>query len=232
MKALYRALVAFIAVLIALQSAKGQDECGAACPVCTGDLKTAQAKEKRYSGVVPHGRVSWFNIVVLGEKHGDEEERGSTSFTIGLFNRMDAGLTLGLESWDVRGRVKVLLTGERIWWPAVLAGIGNIRPSGLETNGYLMFSKAFPIATNFPIHAYVGVARPFDNGDFEGIAGLSMGIGSNVGGMSAYDGKEFHIGGAYQVLSNVNLGVLLLEARHPALISNVSAQVPYLKPRN
>lgn len=206
--------------------ANSQDHCGVSCPVCTGDLKTVHNDSGKYTGLVPHGNFSWFSIYVP-ESHGEEDEKGSTSLTVGLFDRFEGGLTLGIDSWDLRGRGKVLLFREGRITPGIIAGIGNIRPSGVETNGYLMLNKGAKLS-GLPIHCYLGVAKKFDVDEVEEFYGLSVGVAPNFGAMAGYDGKEFHIGAAIQPIDRLNVGVMLLDGQDFSVFSNFSGQIPSL----
>ena len=174
-----------------------QDHCGSACPVCTGELKLDRTSEQYNSQILKSGRYNLFTIYTPAG-HGEEQEKGSTSFSIGILNRIESGVTLGLESWELRAKVKLLAIPESKFRPALLAGIGNIRPTGTESNGYLMLAKGLTSGFTVPVWSYVGVAKPFDGRDFEPILGLSVGVVKNGGLMYSYDGHEYHLGLAYQ----------------------------------
>ncbi|HXF49645.1 MAG TPA: hypothetical protein VNL73_09525 [Verrucomicrobiae bacterium] len=205
-----------------------QDQCGTVCPVCTGELKNPQ-EQKGYQGIIPPGRFNWFSIYVPAGH--DEEENGSTTFSVGLFNRLETGITLGLGSWDWRGKTRVLLVPEKRITPALLAGVGNLKPSGLETNGYVMLAKGAPLGSSYFLHGYLGAAKPFDGRPAEAIFGASIGFGSRIAAMSAYDGQEFHLGAAYQPFSFSNFGLMVLDVEgHPeaALMGAFSGRIPFM----
>lgn len=205
-----------------------QDQCGTVCPVCTGELKNPQ-EQKGYQGIIPHGRLNWFSIYVPAGH--DEEENGSTTFSVGLFNRLETGITLGLGSWDWRGKARVLLVPEKGITPALLAGVGNLKPSGLETNGYIMLAKGAPLGSSYFLHGYLGAAKPFDGRPVEAIFGLSLGFGSRIAAMSAFDGQEFHLGAAYQPFSFTNFGLMMLDVEHrpeAAVIGALSGRLPFI----
>ncbi len=214
----------YLSLAFSAQWVYAQEECGTCCPVCTGELKIDNNKT---NPVIEHGKFSWFTIFEP-QGHGEENEKGSSTFSIGLFNRLEGGVTIGFDSWDLRGKAKFLLLGEEKIFPAVVAGIGNIRPSGIETNGYLTLSKSFTSGLPVPISAYVGGAKPFNGENAEIIFGFSIGLGSKVGAMAAFDGKEFHLGGAVQPLNNINVGILWIGMEHPGLISSFSGKLPFI----
>jgi len=225
MKKINLTLQALAVLSLFVAAASSQDHCGVSCPVCTGDLKTIHSDSGKYTGIVPNESFSWFTIYVP-ESHGEEEEKGSTSFTLGLFDRFEAGLTLGLDSWDLRGRGKVLLLQEKKIIPGLIVGIGNIRPSGIETNGYLMLTKG-AVWSSLPLHGYFGVAKKFEKNEVEEFFGLSIGFVPKIGAMAGYDGQEFHVGVAIQPIGRLNAGVMLLDGKEFSLFTGISGQIPF-----
>lgn len=205
-----------------------QDHCGSACPVCTGELKLDRGSDNYNSQILRNGSFNWFTIYTPAG-HGEEQEKGSTSFSVGLFNRIETGLTLGLESWELRAKVKLLAIPESKFRPALLVGVGNIRPTGTESNGYLMLGKGLTSEFAVPVWSYVGVAKPFDGRDFEPIFGLSVGVVKNGGLMYSYDGQESHLGLAYQPIQSLGLGFMLVDMQHLGLFGSFSGKLPFAK---
>jgi len=206
-----------------------QDHCGTACPVCTGELKLDRtADSSSYnSHILRHGGLNWFTIYTPAG-HGEEDEKGSTSLSLGLLNRIETGLTVGIESWEVRGKLKLLVLSEAKLRPALLAGLGNVKPTSVETNAYLMLAKTFNSGIPLPIWFYLGAGKPFDGRDVEPIWGLSVGVVNNGGLMSAYDGQEFHLGAAYQPLRYLSFGAMMVDMKHLGLFASLNGKVPFI----
>ena len=224
-----RNLILIFSILLLARVSDAQDHCGTACPVCTGELKLDRNSESYNSQLLKSGSFNWFTIYTP-VPHDEDGEKGSTSLSFGLFNRLETGLTMGLESWEVRGKIKTLAIPESKFRPALIAGVGNFSPTDVESNGYLMLAKG--IKWTFPIWSYAGMAKPFDGRKVEPILGLSVGVVPSSGLMAIYDGQEFHLGAAYQPIKFLSFGAMAVEMQQLGLFASFNGNLAALKSTN
>lgn len=208
--------VAVLVVSLPLAASAG-DECGVACPICTGGVTAVS--DTAAASVMPHR--TW-NLMAIWSPvpHDQEGERGSATVSVGLWNRGEVGLTYGFGTDELRAKWKFQALRQKGRRPSLLVGMGNLRPLGTETNAYGIAQWRVVGTGLTAASIYAGVGSPLEHREFEALAGLSFDLWRQVGLMAAFDGKQPHIGLMGMVATEWNMGLhmglMLVDFRHPS----------------
>lgn len=203
------------------------ETCGLTCPVCTGDL-VAPAGDLAVAPVTPHG--TWAAFALWSpQSHEAEGENGSATVMTGLWNRFEIGLTYGFGTDDYRLRLKGVALNQSDVRPAVVFGLGNLRPGSTETNGYVLlnwrtFGSVLPRAGG-----YLGVGTRVEHQEPQLFAGVSYSIGGRTGAMASFDGRDPHLGLMVSPLSSVNIGMMAVEMKDLSPMVGARGNLPWGK---
>ena len=177
-------LASLFLVIASVKTATGQ-ECGPACPVCSGksvgDL-LAPATLFGSALYLPDG----------------EEETAVFNLRYGLFSWMDAGIGYAVDAEDVIWSVRLAASTQdaETWRPALILGTGSVQGHGTDQSAFIILAKTMEIIEGrFGVGFSGGYATDLPDSEEDYTLGtLTLTFYDRVSSFYTYDGINSHLG--------------------------------------
>jgi len=201
--------VLWLVSLLWLINVASAQECGPACPVCSGTGSSTGALLS--TGTM----ISNFLYIPNGE-----EETGVFNFRGGVSSWMDVGVgyTVKEEKMIWSARLQLIKESESSWRPAIILGTGSVQTGGSDQSLFFQLTKSYEFSETFAARLSAGAASLMpDFEDYYGLAGLTLTITERWSTFISYDGINFHPGLIWIPTDWLNIGTIIVEAREPAV---------------
>jgi hypothetical protein len=184
-------------------------ECGPACPVCSGAGTNAGA-------LLSKGGVT---LSALSIPTADEE-RTVLNARYGIFDWLDAGVGYAARTekilWNVR--VQPVIETEGSWRPGIILGTGSVQIGGSDQSAYVQFIKSMKVSETVGLQLSAGVATLLPDLDESfGQAGVTASFRDRYALFANYDGESFHEGISWIPSGSLSLSFMMVESEYPAI---------------
>jgi len=200
----------FLAVA-SVETATGQ-QCGPACPVCSGKAVGDLLAPTTLFGsalYIPDG----------------EEETTVFNLRYGLFSWMDAGIGYAVDAEEIIWSVRFAPITQDVegWRPALILGTGSVQARGADQSAFVVLAKTMEIIEGrFGVGLAGGYAT--DLPDFEEdwrLGTLTLTFFDRVSSFYTYDGINSHFGLAVFATDWLTLTGYYLEFEEPGIMAAV-----------
>jgi len=203
-----RILLGLLLILL-LAGMTSAQECGPACPVCSGSGSDAGALLSRRAVT-----ISGLSIPTA------DEERTVLNTRYGILSWLDAGIGYAIRTekvlWSVR--TQPVIEQKNSWKPGIILGTGSVQTGGSDQSMYAQFIKSWEINQVLSLRFSTGAATLVpDFDEVYGLAGITTSFNKRYIAFANYDGKSFHEGISWIPSDWLTLSLMMVETEYPAI---------------